>query len=289
MLPWLSFLTVALVWGSTYFAIAVSLGSFTAYGLVAVRFAIGAGIALVIARFRKEKWPRATDFGHLVLVGVLLLGIANAFVGVAEIYMASGLVAVFVALMPVWLALFSARREPLGKRGWLGLILGVLGVATLVWPSGPLRFHAGALVAIVIAPMVWAYGTLHGRYYVKSSSLMTNVAIEMGAAAVVGLIIAPMTGGFLHAPLTLNATLGVLYLAFFGSLLAYSAFVYLSKVWPPAKMGTYAFLNPLVAVLLGYFFLGEVFEMRDFIGMAIILVGVAIVQLRLGSSSSKHK
>jgi drug/metabolite transporter (DMT)-like permease len=111
----------------------------------------------------------------------------------------------------------------------------------------------------------------------------------MGAASVVGFIIAPMTGGFLHAPLTLNAALGVLYLAFFGSLLAYSAFVYLSKVWPPAKMGTYAFLNPLVAVLLGYFFLGEVFELRDFIGMAIILVGVAIVQLRLGKQSAKKK
>jgi len=194
-------------------------------------------------------------------------------------------VAILAALVPLWLAVFSMAKEPLGPKGWTGLILGIAGVAVLVWPHGSMRIHGGGLAAMVAAPLIWAWGTLHGKHHVHGGSLLTNVGIQMLTAALIGLAVAPFTGGFLRGPVTPKAIGAIAYLAAFGSLLAFSAYIYLAKAWPPAKMGTYAYLNPLVAVLLGSLILHEAFGPREILGMAIILAAVALVQLREKSVS----
>jgi drug/metabolite transporter (DMT)-like permease len=280
MLAWLAYLTVAVVWGSTYFAIALGLESFTPYGMVAARFSVAAVLALAVGRLCREPWPPLREVGHLMVVGALLLGGSNALVSYAELHVSSGLAAVLAALVPLWLAVFSMATEPLGPKGWAGLALGLAGVAVLVWPSGGLRIHAGGLAALVAAPLIWAWGTLHGKHFVHGGGLLTNVGIQMLTAAVIGLAAAPLTGGYLRGPITPKALFAVGYLALFGSLLAFSAYIYLAKAWPPAKMGTYAYLNPLVAVLLGSAILHEAFGLREILGMTIILAAVALVQLR---------
>ena len=133
---------------------------------------------------------------------------------------------------------------------------------------------------MMLAPLLWSWGTLHGKHHVHGGGLMTNVGIQMSMAALMGLVVAPLSGGYLRGPVTPRAVLAVVYLALFGSLLAFSAYIYLAKAWPPAKMGTYAYLNPLVAVLLGGLVLHEPFGPRGFLGMVIILAAVALVQLR---------
>ena len=280
MLAWLAYLTVAVVWGSTYFAIALGLDSFTPYGMVAARFFLASVLALGLGRLRGESWPSRREVGHLLLVGALLLGGSNALVSWAELHVSTSLVAILAALVPLWLAVFSMAREPLGPKGWAGLLLGIAGVAVLVWPHGSVRIHGGGLAAMVAAPLIWAWGTLHGKRHVHGGGLLTNVGIQMLTAALMGLALAPLTGGFLRGPLTPRAPGAVAYLALFGSLLAYSAYIYLAKAWAPAKMGTYAYLNPLVAVLLGSLILHEAFGPREVLGMAIILGAVALVQLR---------
>lgn len=280
MLAWLAYLTVAVVWGSTYFAIALGLESFTPYGMVAARFSVASVLALGLGRLRREAWPSAKETGHLMIVGALLLGGSNALVSYAELHVSTGLVAVLAALVPLWLAVFSMAKEPLGPKGWSGIALGIAGVAVLVWPSGGVRIHAGGLVAMAAAPLIWAWGTLHGKHFVHGGGLMTNVGIQMLTAAVIGLIVAPLSGGFLRGPITHKALWAIGYLALFGSLLAFSAYIYLAKAWPPAKMGTYAYLNPLVAVLLGSLILHEAFGPREILGMSVILAAVALVQLR---------
>ena len=280
MLAWLAYLTVAVVWGSTYFAIALGLESFTPYGMVAARFSVASALALGLGRLRREPWPPRREVGHLMVVGALLLGGSNALVSWAELHVSSGLAAILAALVPLWLAVFSMAKEPLGPKGWMGILLGIAGVIVLVWPSGGLRVHAGGFLAMVAAPLIWAWGTLHGKDFVHGGGLLTNVGIQMLTAAVIGLAVAPFTGGFLRGPVTHRALGAVAYLALFGSLLAFSAYIYLAKAWPPAKMGTYAYLNPLVAVLLGSLVLHETFGLREVLGMAIILAAVALVQLR---------
>ena len=280
MLAWLAYLTVAVVWGSTYFAIALGLESFTPYGMVAARFSVAAVLALGLGRLRREPWPARKEMGHLLIVGALLLGCSNALVSWAELHVPSGLAAVLAALVPLWLAVFSMAQEPLGPKGWMGLLLGIVGVAVLVWPTGGVRIHLGGLAAMVAAPLIWSWGTLHGKRFVHSGGLMTNVGLQMLTAAVIGLILAPLTGGFLRGPITHKALFAIAYLVLFGSILAFSAYIYLAKIWPSAKMGTYAYLNPLVAVLLGSLILHEAFGPREMLGMAIILAAVALVQLR---------
>ncbi|NWJ40904.1 MAG: EamA family transporter [Geothrix sp.] len=280
MLAWLAYLTVAVVWGSTYFAIALGLASFTPYGMVAARFSVAAVLALALGRLRGEAWPPWREVFHLMVVGALLLGGSNALVSYAELHVSTGLVAVLAALVPLWLAVFSLAMEPLGPKGWAGIALGIAGVAVLVWPSGGLRIHPGGLVAMVAAPLIWAWGTLHGKHFVHGGGLMTNVGLQMLTAALIGLAVAPLSGGFLRGPVTPKALWAIGYLILFGSLLAFSAYIYLAKAWPPAKMGTYAYLNPLVAVLLGSLILHEAFGLREILGMTIILAAVALVQLR---------
>ncbi|MBK8789736.1 MAG: EamA family transporter [Holophagaceae bacterium] len=287
MLAWLAYLTVAVVWGSTYFAIALGLASFTPYGMVAARFSVAAVLALGLGRLRGEAWPPRREVVHLMVVGALLLGGSNALVSYAELHVSTGLVAVLAALVPLWLAVFSMAKAPLGPKGWAGIALGIAGVAVLVWPSGGLRIHPGGLAAMVAAPLIWAWGTLHGKHFVHGGGLMTNVGIQMLTAALIGLAVAPLSGGFLRGALTAKALWAVGYLALFGSLLAFSAYIYLAKAWPPAKMGTYAYLNPLVAVLLGSLILHEAFGLREILGMTIILAAVALVQLRQAPTTGK--
>ncbi|CAG0962018.1 partial putative inner membrane transporter YedA, partial [Anaerolineae bacterium] len=134
--------------------------------------------------------------------------------------------------------------------------------------------------ALLLASALWAVGTLHHRRHVTGGGALTNSGLEMLAAAVFGILAAPLTGGFTSGPVTTKALLAVFYLALFGSCIAYTAHLYVSRIWSPVRAGSYAYLNPVIAVVLGTAILGEPFDARMALGMAVILAGVALVQYR---------
>lgn len=276
MLAWVAYAIVAIVWGSTYYAIALGIEAFTPYGMVAGRYLLAGALALGLSRILKEPFPAWSDARHLMLQGALLLAVSNALVTWAEGSVASGVTAVLCSMSPLAYGLFGG--EELGLRSWGGLLLGLVGVALLVNPFGG-AFDLKGVAAILLAVVVWTWGTLHGRRHVKGQGVMGQVAVQMLTGGVLGLLAAPLTGGFTHHPVTLRAALAVGYLMLFGSLIAYTAFIYLARVWSPAKMGTYAYLNPVVAVLLGLL-RDEPFTLRMALGMAVILAAVALVQLK---------
>ncbi len=282
MLPWLAYATIALVWGSTYFAIVLGLESFTPYGMVAFRFLGGGLLGLLLSRLRKEPLPSRADLPHLMLTGALMLSGSNALVTWSERHVSSGLAATVCAMVPVFLALFDSGMggQRQGGRIWVGLGFGLVGVAVLADPFRG-QVHWLGLGALLTANILWAFATLHGKHHVKQhASALGNTTVQMLTAAAIGCLIAPFSGGFTVGPVTMKALLAVAYLAVFGSVIAFSAYVYLARVWPPAKMGTYAYLNPLVAVLLGGLFLREPFTWNTGLGLLLILGGVALVQLR---------
>ena len=280
LLPWVAYAVCATVWGSTYFAIAVALESFPPYGMVAVRFGFASLLALLVGRLLGEPLPKKAELPHLALVGLLLLGVCNALIVWSETRVGSGVAAVLAALTPAWFGIFTARSEPLGARGWSGTGLGLAGVALLVapWEKGGVDLVGAG--AILLAGALWAVGTLHHRRHVTGGGALTNAGFEMLAAAAMGLVLAPLSGGFVRGPVTPRALLAIGYLAVFGSCIAYTAHTYLSKAWNPVRAGTYAYLNPVIAVVLGAAFLGEAFHARMVLGMAVILAGVALVQYR---------
>jgi drug/metabolite transporter (DMT)-like permease len=277
VLAWLAYLTVAVVWGSTYFGIALGITSFHTFGMVSARYLVGGLLALLVSRFRGEAWPLKRDLPHLMLQGCLLLTFSNALVTWAEGSVSSGVTAVLGSTTPLVYALLG--RERLGLRAWVGLFLGLLGVAILVQSQSKTQaLNLLGLVAILLAVFLWAFGTLHGRNHVQGQGLFGQAGVQMLTGGFLALLLVPWTGGFLHAPLTWKAGLAVIYLAIFGSLLAYSAFIYLSRTWPPTKMSTYVYINPIVAVLLGCLFIGEPFSFPMALGMVVVLAGVALLQ-----------
>lgn len=275
MKAWTAYGICATVWGSTYFAIALAIQSFTPFGMVTTRFLIGGLIALILSRLMKESWPLRRDLPHLALQGILLLGFSNALVSWAETRVASGLTAIICSSTPIFYAFMDG--EPLNRRTWLGLGLGLAGVGLLCLKSQQHLSLLGIL-AILMAVYLWAKGTLHGRRHVKGQGLFGQVAVQMLAGGLLGAVFLPFTGGLLHHPLTWTTGLSVAYLTVFGSLVAFSAYAYLSRVWSPTRMSTYNYLNPLVAVALGSIFLGEPFGIRTVLGMAVILGGVTLVR-----------
>jgi len=280
LLGWLSYLTVSLVWGSTYLGIAVALRSFTPWGVVGLRFALASVLCLALGRLLGEPVPSRAVVPHLLVSGAVLLGICNTLVTWAELHISSGLAAVLCALVPVFLGLLTLRTEPLGARGWVGAVLGFAGVVILMAPEKAERASLAGSLAIVLSTALWAWATLYVKRKVSGGGALTNAGIQMSIAGGIGLLAAPLTGGFLHAPVARAAWLAVLYLSLVGSCLAFTAFGVLTKVWPPTRAGTYAYLNPLIAVLLGAALLGEPLSSRLFLGVLTLLTGVALVQLR---------
>jgi drug/metabolite transporter (DMT)-like permease len=280
LLPWVAYAICAVVWGSTYFGIAVALESFPPYGMVAVRFSAASILSLAVGRFLKEPLPSLRQIPHLALVGVLLLGVCNALIVWSETRVSSGVAATLAALTPAWFGIMTARSEPLGARGWAGTVLGLAGVVLLVGPWAEGGVDRTGAAAILLATALWAVGTLHHRKYVKEGGALTNAGLEMAAAALFGALAAPFAGGFVRGVPTTKALLAIGYLVVFGSCIAYTAHVYLAKAWNPVRAGTYAYLNPVIAVLLGSAILGEAFNARMAAGMVVILAGVALVQYR---------
>jgi drug/metabolite transporter (DMT)-like permease len=275
---WIAFLIVSLVWGSYFFAIALAIGSFNPFGLVAARYLSGGILALFLSKALGEAPPQKRDLPHLMLQGFLLLTAASALVAWAEGHVSSGTAAVLCSTTPLFYAVMG--RKSLGLQTWSGLTLGLAGVAILlISRSGTQVLSFWGVLAILLAVFFWAYGTLHGRNHVKGQGLLGQVGVQMLTGGTLGLVVVPFAGGFLHAPLTWQSGLSVAYMAVFVDLVGFSAFVYLSKVWPPTKMSTYVYINPLVAVLLGSLILREPFSGWTALGMAVILTGVALLQI----------
>jgi len=275
MLAWSAYLTASVVWGSTFLAIAYAIETFTPFGLSAVRFIPAGLLALLIGRLRKERPPAPADLPHLAVVGVLLLTVCMALIAWAEGRVSSGVAATLGATVPLFLGLQEPRG--LGTKAWSGLGLGFLGVLVLLWPSGQEAPLAGSAI-LVLSAALWAFGTRYGSRHALQAGHFSQVGTEMLTAGVLSLLIAPWTGGVVHGPVTLRSLHALGYLVLFGSILAYSAYIHLSKVWPPARAGTYAYWNPVIAVLLGCTLRGEPFQPRMAPGLALILLGVGLVQ-----------
>ncbi|WP_437285145.1 drug/metabolite exporter YedA [Sorangium sp. So ce406] len=287
---WLVLLSLAalyLVWGSTYLAVSVALETLPPFLLAGVRFTTAGALLYGVLRLRGVPRPTLRQWGAAARVGVLLLVAGNGLVVVAQQWVSSGVAAVVVSTMPLWLALFTtvraARGGALGPRGapevsrgeWIGLLVGFAGAALLHLGGDLHAEHAGALL-IVLAPVAWALGSLYSRTTPLPEGPMA-VAAEMLAGGAVMLGISAIAGERLAAAPSSRSLLALAYLVVFGSIVGLSAYTYLLRNTRPAIATSYAYVNPIIAIALGVLLGGERASAATWVAAAVIGAGVLIV------------
>lgn len=278
-------LAVYLVWGSTYLGIRFALeGGWPPLLMAGIRFLVAGGAFYAFLRWRGVPAPTRAQWPTIVAMAVLLLGLGNGMVCIAQQTVESGLAAVAVASAPLWMALFSAFRGHRPSRmEWIGLAIGFLGVAWLNAGTDLSGSRVG-VVALLIAPIAWAFGSIWSRGRDLPSPFMT-AASQMLVGGVLISIAGWLLGERFDGMPTMKGTLSVAYLASFGSIVAFSAYMWLLHNVRPALAGSYAYVNPAVAVLLGAWLAHERFSGRELIAMGVILLGVVSITLARAHST----
>ncbi len=280
----LSYLTVCIVWGSTYLAIRVGVTDMPFLVFAGVRFFTAGSIILLASKIVGWKFPdQLDDYKTIAFAGIMLLFVSNGLVCWAEQWIDSGLTALLLAATPLFMALIEVivpRDQRIGRLGWVGLVIGFLGVVYLFSPHLNLEGQTlPAMLAVLGASLNWAIASIYLKRRIVSGSMMPNVGIQMFAAGVLFLLAAAFFGGITLEEASADGIAALLYLIFIGSILAYTAFNYMLKALPAAKAGTYAYVNPVVAVILGYLILNEVVTTQTIVAALIILGGVVLVQV----------
>lgn len=282
----LGFAVVYVVWGSTYLAIRVAVESLPPFLMAATRFFVAGAVTFAWLRLRGVPSPTALQWRNTAVVGTLLLLGGNGLVTWSEQWVPSGIAALIVAAMPLWMGLLVWIFEPgvrPGARGVAGILLGFAGVAVLVNPRGELGADPSILLGsmvLLVAPLLWACGSLYSRHVDTPKNLFLSTAMQMLAGSAALLVVGTVSGEWRSldlAHVTTASLLALVYLIVFGSLIAFSAFVWLLRVTTPAKVTTYAYVNPVVALFLGWLILGEAISTQTFVAAGIIIAAVFLM------------
>jgi drug/metabolite transporter (DMT)-like permease len=287
----LAFLAVYLCWGMTYLAMRVAVRDIPPHLMSGARFLVAGLVLYLWTRRRGDPKPSAIQWRSATMVGAFLLLGGNATVAWAEQQVPSGLAAVLIAVAPIWMVAFEwARggRRP-GTRVTAGLILGLVGLAILVSPKGDSATQVNPIgaVMLVLASASWAWGSVVSKSAPLPKSRFLATSMEMIGGGVLLLLTALAVGQVAHfrpTEVSANAVLAWLFLVVFGSLVGFTAYIWLLGVTSIAKVGTYAYVNPIVAVFLGWAILDEPVTGRTLIAALVILVGVALVNLEWKTS-----
>lgn len=293
-----AFAAVYVIWGSTYLAILWVIESIPPLLMASGRFLLAGVILYAWMRIRGESRPTGPEWRAAAIAGALMLAGGNGSVVVAEQWVPSGLTALLVAAVPLWLVildmLFGSRARP-SARTQAGLLVGLAGVALLA--GGPGIGDGGRQVLlpallVTAGSISWAGGSLYLRTAAAPKNPLMLVSMQMLAGGVVlGAMSLAMgePAGFDPAGVTLRSVVALLYLVVFGSLIAYSAYVWLLTVTTPARAGTYAYVNPVIALLLGWAFAGEQVGFRSAIAAAIIVGSVIVIVSEARSVSERRE
>jgi drug/metabolite transporter (DMT)-like permease len=283
-----AFAAVYIVWGSTYLAIRYGVETIPPFLMGGSRFLVSGAILVAWARLRGERKASPRAWRDATIAGVLMLCGGNGAVAWAEQRVASSIAALLVAVVPLWMVLIDWLR-PHGTRPRLSAIAGIvvgLGGLYLLVGSDAVSGGGGAepvgSIVLILGSLAWAAGSIYSRYgaHPQSAALTTGMQMLGGS---VGLMLLSLVSGEIHefrpSAVSNASAVGWLYLVTFGSLVGFTAYIYLLRVTTPAKAATYAYVNPLVAVFLGWAIAGEPITMRTLIAAAVILAGVAMITL----------
>jgi drug/metabolite transporter (DMT)-like permease len=294
LLPWIALVVVWVVWGSTYLAMRVVVREMPPLAGAGTRFTCAGTVMGLVALIvdRGKGWPGLRQWLDYAAIGVLLLSVGNSLVMWAERTVPSGIAALIVATVPVWILLVDGLRaggEPWTPRVWIGTAVGLAGVALVARPEGDVgAAHWLAIGGLQVACLSWTLGSLHAQRVPKRLPLASAAAIEMLAGGLVALASSRVLGEDWSAVASASAPAwgGLAYLVLFGSLVGFTAFAFCLNELPATTVSTYAYVNPVVAVVLGRLVLSEPLRPGLVAGGLLIVASVVLTTLRKRSSSS---
>ncbi len=285
-------LIVYILWGGTYLGMKIGIETIPPFLMAGVRFVLAGIILYAYAKIKGAKNPTLKDWKTSAIIGALLLLGGNGLVCWAEQTVPSGIAALLIATVPLWIMLlgffgFGGEKVKHSFGSMLGVGLGLAGIAILVLPNS---FSSGSskaidivgLIAIILASLSWSVGSLYSRKVVHHESALMSNGLQMISGGVMLLLMAFFLGDFNNFSLeavSVRSTIAFLYLVIFGSIIAFSAFVWLLKNAEPLWVSTYAFVNPVIAVFLGYMLAGEVLGLNSMISAVVIISSVVIITL----------
>jgi drug/metabolite transporter (DMT)-like permease len=285
---WAAMIAVYIVWGSTYLAIRFAVETMPPFLMASTRFLIAGSLLFAVRRAYGDPIPTRSEWRGAAVLGLFLLLGGNGGVTWAEQFVPSGLTALMVASSPLWMLLMEAILPGGQRPGWqaaAGVLIGFAGIAVLFWPGegSLINIHLGGAVALLIATLSWAFGSIYSRNLRLPASPMMGTAAEMLIGGLALLALSLLSGDFARldiGAISTNSLLALLYLIVFGALVGFTAYTWLLRVAPTSLVSTYAYVNPLVALMLGVLIGNEGLSPRTLLAAAIILGSVALITSR---------
>ena len=289
-------LSVYIVWGSTYLGIKIAIETFPPFLMAGIRFLIAGAVLYGFVVVKEKKQPKLIEWRDTTIIGTLLLLGGNGLVVIAEKTIPSSIAAIVIATVPLWMIVIAWRLKNQtrpNKSTLIGTLIGFAGVVILMFPSHQehLYFDTFGLLLTLLAAILWSLGSIYSQKAILPTSVMLSTAMQMLSGGLVLIIVATLFGEwqqFHIETLSSRSLLAFAYLVFIGSLVGFSAYVWLLKNVSPYLASTYAFVNPMVALFLGYFFADEVLSMKALIATVLIISAVVMITLSKAKKRS-HK
>jgi drug/metabolite transporter (DMT)-like permease len=287
----LAFASLYIIWGSTYLAIKFAIETMPPLLMASARFFVSGAFLYGWAFFKYRSRPTADHWRSAGIVGTLLLLGGNGGVAWAELTVPSGIAAILIALVPIWMVLlnWAIRGQRPGWRVTAGLVIGFAGVWYLLKP-GTVSFHWPGIAILLLASLLWALGSVLSKSLRFPASALQSVGMQMLCGATALLAASVLAGEWTRFDVhgvSAHSLLALLYLVVCGSLFGFTAYIWLLKVSTVARVSTYAYVNPVVAVFLGVVFAKESLGASTLIAGAIILAGVILIQTSLQETEDR--
>lgn len=279
----IAYILVCLLWGSTYLAIRIGVGEFPPLLFAGIRFLVAGTLMLAYSYFKGLPIPnKPGDIIKISTVGLFLLLGGNGCVVFAETWVNSGVASLLVAIVPLFMVIIemiTRINTKVSFKTWIGLLIGFGGVAFLVYSNSNVgAIDINGTLLLLLAAFMWACGSIYSKTFKAEGSIIAHIAIQMIAGGIGLFIVGASLGEMTRIHITIKGLYALSYLIIFGSMVGYSCYIYILKKWPTAKAGTYAFINPIVAVFLGVVILKEPISTNIIISALITLSGVVLVQ-----------
>lgn len=288
---YIAWIAICIIWGTTYLFIRIGVETIPPMLFAGFRWIIAGIILLSILRLSGKQFPKKEDLIHIAIIGIALLGLGNGLVVVGEQWIESGLAALLITTVPFWMVGLESFLPNGSKLNWMiiaGLIIGSLGVGLIFGGNIKYIFETKYLVGVLSilgAVVSWSGGSVYSKYKKLNVHPLMSASVQMLIAGSLQLILGLFLGEFNNLHFTSSGLMSLGYLVIMGSIFGYGSYIYAIEHLPLSLVSTYAYVNPVIALLLGWIFLNE--EMNLFIAIASVVIISGVVLVKMGSNK-KH-